>query len=443
MLARHQHYSAVVSALEGRVAQLPEGAERDRSAARLAAIKSDFDGFSGLLAGTHPGGGAMRFLGAEQDTIEMQRLSERMRQGVSELALEHPEALSRIPQFQHRQSVAENMVAKLAQDQLAGLDSLPIEAMAGRTELLGDLKESAGWMKGRIGLSKEEAALQGRVLEPLGAALTGAGQAEVDGSLGLGHKVGKVIGHGASEALGIDARRPNERVSDQINDSYGHFVHATPDGKKNFELAPDVNALGRLSTQGFLGSLDAGLGRKSEGLGLNVVSAGTEMAVEASEDLKLVGRRPGEPKKTSHATLAPQTAAHLEALRRKTGAPEDVAPLDRLTGVGRRAAEEHRLGDLKTSLVQSFGPGITRQEQGADSLLQARPGLAGAKASLLEATMGELMTCRTREEMLDTIGAARMEHQAILGEQVFPARGGRTATALDEMEQAINRFFAG
>lgn len=442
MRARHEHYGTVIGALERRVAQLPPGAERARSAAQLATLKSDFSKFSRLLQDPTAGSGTAKFFAAEQDALEMVRVTERLRQGVSDMALDHPDVLSSIKPFDVRHAVAESMVTKVVQEELGGLNKLPLEALAGRTELLDHLKESSHGLTNTLTLAKEEAAMQGRVLEPLSAALTGVGQAEVEGSHGVRNKMGHVLGHHVSDALGMDIRRPNERVSAQINDTYGQFVHATPEGKKDFNLELDPNAKGRLSNQAFVGVLDAGLGRKSHGFGLNVPATGTQLAVESSNDVKLTGPRPGEGRKTQHVTLAPETAQQLEKLRRKAGAPADMAPVARVSDVGRRAAEELRLGDLKTSLIQSFGPGITRQQFQADGLLQPRPGLAGGKANLLEVTVGELMNCSTKEEMLETIDAARVEHQSLLDGEVLPAGGGRTAAALNDMEQAIRRFFA-
>jgi hypothetical protein len=440
LTARHQHYSSVVGALEQQVAQMPPGAARDRDAAALAGIKSDFGQFSRLLQGPQAGG-PQRFFGGAQDTIEMQRVSDRMRQSVADMSLSNPAVLSKIGRFDQRQAVSESMVAKMAQDQLNAVNRLPIETVPGRMEFLDNLKASSGGMKNDVKLASGEAAMQGRVLDTLGAALTGVGQAEAGSKPQVKHQIGSMLGPKMTETLGLDTRRPNEKLASKVNLAYGDLVHASPQGKKDFDVTPNPNAKGALGTEDFLGALDGGLAKKSHGLGLNVVKTGTQMAVGASPDLQLTGARPGERSKTQHAELAPETAAQLEQLRKRAGAPPNMAPLDRLSDVGRRAAEERRMGDLKVSLQQSFGSGITNQLAGADSLLNPRPQLAGQKANLLEATMGELMQGKTKQDMLDTISAARVEHQSVLGSQLGPAGGGRTATALNDMEQAINRFF--
>jgi hypothetical protein len=119
-----------------------------------------------------------------------------------------------------------------------------------------------------------------------------------------------------------------------------------------------------------------------------------------------------------------------------------MAPVDRLANVGMHASEARKLGDLRLSLLQSFGPDIANQIEETDSLLQLRPKLSGNKAVLLHSTFEKLMGCSNKEEMNSVISDARIQHQAVLRDAVAPASGGRTATVLNEMEEAINRFFS-
>lgn len=439
LMEREKYYASVIDALDQTIAQQPAGPERRASEIALEQVKSNYDDFLYLLEGPPPREGSTGFWDAERDALKMVRTTDRMRLEVADLYLSNPEALSKIDDFDQRQSTAENMVAKMVQDQLDTLSKLPPEALPGR-EFLDNLKSSAGDMKNDIKLAQTEAAIQEQVTETLGQALVGAGQAEVDGSIGIGHKVSQVIGPTMSEALHIDTRRPNERVSDQINRTYEPFFHATPDGNTNFDLAPNPRAKGRLSNDEFVASLEVGVRRQGQKNGF-VVGTGTEMAVEASSHVELVGPLPGEPESTLHVILSPEAKARIEALRNKTGAPSDRAPIDRFTDVGTRAAEERRLNELKISLQQTFGPEVTRMRNRADSIFNPRPQLADQKATVLEVTMEELMKCKTREEMLETIAATRASHNELIQNQMIPARAGRTGAALDEMEQSIVRFF--
>jgi hypothetical protein len=442
LVEREKYYASAIDALEQTIAQRPAGAERRANEAALDRVKSNYDDFLYLLEGPPPGEGRVGFMDAERDAIEMMRTTDRMRLEVADLCLSNPEALSKIDDFDHRQTAAENMVAKMAQDQLDSIGKLPLEALPGRQEFLDNLKSSSGEMKNDLKLAQTEAAIQGQVTETLGQALVGAGQAEIDDSIGVGHKIGRVVGPRISEVLHIDPRKPNERVSDQINRTYEPFFHARPNGNKNFDLEPNPSAKGRLSNDEFVASLENGIKRRGQRNGF-VVGAGTEMAVEASPYVEVVGPRPGEPERTQHVILSPEATARIDELRNKTGAPSDRAPVDRLLDVGTRAAEERRLNELKISLQQTFGPQITHLRNKAESIFNPRPQLAGQKVAVLEVTMEELMRCKTREEMLETIAATRSEHNELIQDQLIPARGGRTGAALDEMEQSVVRFFGG
>jgi cbb3-type cytochrome oxidase subunit 3 len=440
LMERENYYATVIDALEQTIAERPAGPERRASEAALDGVKSKYDEFVTLLEGPPPGEGRVGFMDAERDAIEMMRTTERMRQEVAKLCLSNPEAISKLDNFDQRQTATENMVAIMVQEQLDSIKKLPLEALPGREGFIDSLKSSSGDMKNDIKLAQTEAAIQGQVTETLGQALIGAGQAEIDGSIGAGHKIGQVIGPRISEVLRIDTRRPNERVSDQINRTYEPFFHARPDGNTNFDLAPNPNAKGRISNDEFVASLEVGVRRQGQRNGF-VVGTGTEMAVEASPHVELVGPLPGEPESTLHVILSPEARARIDALRNRTGASSDRAPIDRFTDVGMRAAEERRLNELKISLQQTFGPEVTRMRSRAESIFNLRPQLADQKATVLEVTMEELMRCKTREEMLETIAATRASHDELIQNQMIPARGGRTAAALDEMEQSIVRFF--
>ncbi len=440
LMEREKYYGALLDALDRTISEQPFGTEREANEAALEQVRLNYDDFLNLLEYSPSGDDRVGFMDAEKDAIAMMRTTDRMRQEVAELCLSNPEALSKIDDFDLRQTATENMVAKMAQDQLDALNKLPLEALPGRDEFLNNLKATAGDMKNDIKLAQTEAAIQEQVAETLGQALVGAGQAEIDDSLGVGHKIGKVIGPWASEVIQIDTRRPNERVSDQINRTYEPFFHAKPDGNKNFDLSPNPSAKGRLSNGDFVASLDNGLRRKHEKNGF-VVGTATDMAVEASPHVDRVGPRPGEPDRTQHVILSPEATARIDELRNKTGAPADKAPADRLADVGKRAAEERQLNELKISLQQTFGPRITQLRNKADSIFNMRPELSGQKVAVLEVTMDELMRCKTRDEMLETIAATRAEHNHLVESQMIPARGGHTAATLDDMEQSVTRFF--
>ncbi len=441
-MSLHQNLSVATSALEECIGQMPPGVERDRVTPQLARIKKNLNSFGGLLAGSPEAGAHLNTLmGPATDGSRMALLSERLRTSISDLSLSlHQGVLPKVQQFDQLQPLVENMMEKVAHEQLTALEAWPL-AYPGRNALREGLRTSVGEMKQDVKLAKSEVAMQGRVLDTLGAAVTGVGQADVEGSHGAGRNAGKLLGSQLSNALHIDPRRANVRVSDQINQGYGQFFQATPDGKKEFGVVPDPDVKGKLSNKELLGALDEGLAQKKRGQGMNVVKTGTRLAVDASPDLELGGPHPGERRKTQHANLAPETAAELERLRRP-GAPVNMAPVDRLANVGMHASEARKLGDLRLSLLQSFGPDIANQIEETDSLLQLRPKLSGNKAVLLHSTFEKLMGCSNKEEMNSVISDARIQHQAVLRDAVAPASGGRTATVLNEMEEAINRFFS-
>lgn len=379
-----------------------------------------------------------------KEVIRLQGKCTEVQKLTTDLAMAHPEqVLGNIDVFERRKVVTNNLVQRYVETCDRHKDALTPAARQSMQGVLDDMRRE-------IALAEAETKTQGSMLETLGAACLGVGQAQLDGGLFLRESLAAAMGTPCGwqtivavaplevamfagllgQSLRIDYPAPSEQVVHALNAALGRFFKAKPQGFRSFTLEPRPDVEGHLSMNAFRQELGNALSWVDEKHDLNVAHEATKLAVEHNPDFEMVGQQ--------RVMLSRAAEVRLAALPAPAppSASARVSPAERLIAVGVRAKRETAMAEFKGSLHESFNDRVLAQEQNAHPL--RRP-VAREKAKLLRSTMDEVIGSPNREQMLQVIDGAQIKHEYLVKKSWFPASRGETGEILDDLRGAVAR----